>query len=117
MAATKSCGFFFLFVTLHCKNRIMQSIYHFILLIVAAVAIFIGYRKGLIKQLAGIVGMILGIVSVHLFSDSVEPIIREQFPSFQGGFLEDYTYSVVTACVIFLAGCGFRDHLHFARHL
>ncbi|MBE6313558.1 MAG: CvpA family protein [Bacteroidales bacterium] len=92
----------------------MQSIYHFILLIVAAVAIFIGYRKGLIKQLAGIVGMILGIVSVHLFSDSVEPIIREQFPSFQGGFLEDYTYSVVTACVIFLAVYVAMQLLSFA---
>lgn len=81
----------------------MQSIYHIILLVVAAMAIFIGYRKGLINQLAGVIGVILGIVSVHLFSDSIEPIIREQFPSFKGGFLENYTYSVVTACVIFLA--------------
>ena len=96
----------------------MQSIYHFILLIVAAVAIFIGYRKGLINQLAGIVGMILGVISVHLFSDSVEPIIREQFPSFQGGFLEDYTYSVVTACVIFLAVYAVMQLLSFVfKHI
>lgn len=96
----------------------MQSIYHFILLIVAAVAIFIGYRKGLIKQMAGIVGIILGIVSVHVFSDSVEPIIREQYPSFKGGFLEDYTYSVVTACVVFLAVYAVMQLLSFVfKHI
>lgn len=81
----------------------MGSIYHLILIVVAAVAVFVGFRKGLVRQLAGLLGIAFGVVAAHLLQDSVEPLIREYFPSLQGSFLEDYAYGVLTPCLIFLA--------------
>lgn len=81
----------------------MHSAYHIILFIVAIVGLFVGFRKGLISQLAGVLGVILGILAVHLFSDSVEPTVRQYFTSLQGSFFEDYAYNVLTAGLIFIA--------------
>lgn len=77
--------------------------YHLVLLIVAVVALFVGFRKGLVGQLAGLLGIVFGVVAVHLFGDSVEPYVREWLPSFADSFLADYIYNVITGAVVFLA--------------
>lgn len=81
----------------------MHNIYHLILIIVAAIAIIIGFRKGLVKQLASLLGIIAGVIAAQLFHEDIEPLVREQLPSIAEHFASDYAYSVLTSCIIFLA--------------
>lgn len=78
-------------------------IFHIILIIVCVVGIFFGYRKGLIHQLASLLGLIFGIVGCQLFHEQVDEFLRDFLPGLGNSIESEYTYSILASAVIFLS--------------
>lgn len=55
-------------------------VYHLIVIVVTALAVIRGYRKGLTEQVASVVALCFGLICGHLFEPPVEDLIRELYP-------------------------------------
>lgn len=84
-------------------------IYHLIPLIVAAIALIRGYRKGITKQIPKFIGFCFGIVCAHLFAPPVEEAMRTIMPSVESKVEGEYIYSVCSHGVIYLVVYGLLD--------
>lgn len=70
-----------------------------IMLIVLGAALVYGLIRGLIKQIASLGGIILGIVACRLFADSVGPLVQRLLP---GTFSSAGSAKIVGCILLFL---------------
>ncbi len=76
-------------------------VFHIIIIIVAIVGIFIGFRKGMIHQIATILGILFGIVTCRIFHDQVVEFLQKTFPSIAETTSAEFSYSVIASALIF----------------
>lgn len=79
-----------------------NGIYHIIVIAVAIWGILSGYRKGLLRQLGGVLGMAFGISAAKLASGEFLPYVESWIPSFISGFNRGYMIRTLTGGVIYL---------------
>ena len=72
-----------------------MNILDFILLTILAIALIRGIVRGMIRQVAGLLGLIAGFVAAGHFYVRLLPTLREHFPSIP--FLEVISYAVIYA--------------------
>lgn len=77
-------------------------IFHIIVIAVAVLAIFRGFRRKLTNQISSVLGFSFGIVGAHVFAPEIEPFIRDFIPVFEGRVTESFAYSFISAAVIYL---------------
>lgn len=77
-------------------------IFHIIVIAVAVLAIFRGFRRKLTNQISSILGFSFGIVGAHVFAPEIEPSIRQIIPLFEGRVTESFAYSFISAAVIYI---------------
>lgn len=79
------------------------TFFHIIVIIAAIAGVVLGFRKGLLRQLAGLLGFGFGIVCCRLFVSQASAWISEAFPSLQGKFYSEFVCSTLAAVFIFIA--------------
>lgn len=81
----------------------MEDMFYRILVIVVALAgLFIGLRKGMVRQVAGLLGLAFGIVCSRVFHAEGIEIVKSWLPSLENKFASEIIYSVVATAVIFI---------------
>ncbi|MBD5309486.1 MAG: CvpA family protein [Bacteroides sp.] len=80
-----------------------EAAYHIIVLVVAAVALFKGFRSGFTGQVSGILGFAFGTVCCHVFGEDVESVIRMIFPGIADVPGNTFIYSVLGVAVVYIA--------------
>lgn len=73
-----------------------------IILIIAVAGLVLGYTKGFIGQLSTICGIVLGIISCHLWGDWATRVLVEIVPEAAGWPSPEYTTAIVANIVLFL---------------
>lgn len=77
-------------------------VYHLTVILVAALAVIRGYRKGFTGQISAAVGIAFGVVCARLFSLPVEEMLRDAFPALQSRFGSSFLYSMASAGGVFV---------------
>ncbi len=77
-------------------------IYHLIALIIFAVAIVRGYRKGLFRQVPLLIGFCFGVVCARLFCQPVCDGLHELFPSWGAKPDGSYVYCTIATGLIYI---------------
>ena len=76
-------------------------IYQLIVLIVAAVSVLWGFRRGFTRQLPSIIGMAFGIISARLLAPALTELMYGTFPSVHGKVEEKFVYDTISSTIIF----------------
>jgi len=77
-------------------------IYHLIVLTVAAVAAFRGFRLGLGRQTPSLIGVAFGIVCARLLSGGMAEILYGAMPSARGCVEETFVYDTLANALVFV---------------
>lgn len=77
-------------------------IYQIIVIIVAAVAVVKGFRKGFTGQVAGVLGFAFGAVCAHVFGDDMGQLLQSWFPSIRHAVGSPFIYGLLSAVVVYL---------------
>jgi uncharacterized membrane protein required for colicin V production len=77
-------------------------IYQIIVLLVAAFAIFRGFKRGFARQTHSVIGVAFGIICCHIFMPPMMEIIRNGFPQRIGHPEELAFYSIMACALIFM---------------
>lgn len=75
--------------------------YHLVLICVAVAGIWRGYRKGLVHQLAGVLGIGFGIVASRLFSGMLAEWLIERYPGIGISWCPDFVYGALASAIVF----------------
>lgn len=75
--------------------------YPLIIILVLALAVWRGWSRGLLHQLATLLGLAFGIVFVRIFGSDVSLWLQETCPQLGRGVFPEYTYSMVAAAIVF----------------
>lgn len=75
--------------------------YHLVLICVAVAGIWRGYRKGLVHQLAGVLGIGFGIVASRLFGGMFAGWLMEHYPGIGIDWCPDFVYSALASAIVF----------------
>ncbi len=81
--------------------RIKIMIFPLIIIVVLVLAAWRGWRRGLLHQLAALLGLAFGIVFARLFCGDVATWLADTFPSLGNCVLPEYTYSAVAVALIY----------------
>lgn len=76
-------------------------LYHLIVIGLAALSIFRGYKLGLMRQTSAILGMIFGIVCARIFAPLCVDYFMSLQPDFMRGFNSPYIFATLSAGVIY----------------
>lgn len=82
--------------------RMSEAAYHIIVIVVAAVALFKGFRSGFTGQISGILGFAFGTVCCHVFGEDAEQMLRGILPSIAEVPGNTFIYSVMSVAVVYL---------------
>lgn len=86
-----------------------DAIYNITVLVVAALAVVKGFRRGFTGQVSGILGLAFGAVCAHVFEDSAEEAVRSLLPGIRHVAGSAFIYSVLgTGCVYLAVYFAFR---------
>ncbi|MCM1005944.1 MAG: CvpA family protein [Prevotella sp.] len=87
----------------------LGMIFHLIVIVVLLLAVWHGWRRGVAKQLASLLGLAFGFVAARIFytqaADMLDPMVpaAEKFaPEPFGSWMREYTGYIVGASVIFI---------------
>lgn len=85
----------------------IETVYHIIVIAVAAYAVIKGFQKGFTGQISGILGFAFGTVCAHVFEPEAEALFRSIFPGIRNAVGSAFIYSVLSAvsvyCLVYLA--------------
>lgn len=81
----------------------------YIIIILLAVSLFLGFKKGLLKQLGSLAGVIIGIVAARLFTSSLSQWLAEKgyfdyLVSAAPEMFREYVNSTIAALILFIGG-------------
>lgn len=77
------------------------QIYHIMVVLTAAAGLVIGWRKGFLRQIGGLCGIILGMILCRVLHDPGIEAVRSLWPSVEGKFASDFIYSTLASALIF----------------
>lgn len=80
-------------------------IYQLIVLIVAAAALIIGFRKGLARQTPAVIGVAFGIISGRLLAPGLNDVLYGAFPSVHGKVEQTFVYDTIASTLVFTGIC------------
>lgn len=80
----------------------MEGIYFILVLVLALVGAFRGFRVGLIGQIASVLGVGFGLACAHVFELPVQEWLRDVFPSWQHRVSGEFSYSLAASSLLFL---------------
>ena len=79
-----------------------DTFYRILVIIVALIGLFVGIRKGMVRQVAGLLGLAFGIVCSRVFHAEGVEIVKSILPSLADKFASEIIYSVIATAIIFL---------------
>ena len=79
----------------------MSTVYHLIVLLVAAVSVIWGFRRGFARQIPSAIGIALGVVSARLLAPGLEDIMYGAFPSVHGKSEQQFVYDTISSAIVF----------------
>lgn len=82
-------------------NKMGNTVYHLILICVAIAGVWIGYRRGFVRQLSGLLGLGFGVVASRLFSHDLALWLMEKYPGLGVDFCREFTYQVLASAIIY----------------
>lgn len=80
-----------------------NGVYYVIIIAVSVLGLFLGYRKGFLRQIGGVLGMAFGIVTVRMTAPDCMNYIDQWIPPYVSGFKRDFFLQTLTCGVIYLA--------------
>lgn len=85
------------------------SAYHIVILLCAVAGVFRGWRKGMLGQVGGLLGLAFGIVFCRLFHTEAANAVRSILPFIEGFFAADFIYASLGTLGLYTAVyLGFR---------
>ena len=82
----------------------MQNvIYHVIVLLIAAVAVVCGFRRGFARQTPSVIGMAFGIICARLLAPGLDDVLYGAFPSVHGKVEEKFVYDTLSTGMVFFS--------------
>lgn len=78
-----------------------DTFYRLLVIIVALAGLFVGLRKGMVRQVASLLGLAFGIVCCRVFHAEGVEIVKSWWPSINEHFASEITYSVLATAAIF----------------
>lgn len=85
------------------EKQMNDAFYHILVIVVAALAVVKGFRRGFTGQISGILGLAFGTVCAHVFDVQAEEVVRMLIPGLQGRPGSAFAYSVIAAALVYLA--------------
>ncbi|MBD5171747.1 MAG: CvpA family protein [Bacteroidales bacterium] len=79
----------------------MEIIFHLVAIVVVAVSVLLGFRKGLLRQLPSVIALAFGIVATHIFLFPVADAVYSIFISVHGKCYENFFCTTIAAALIF----------------
>ena len=80
-----------------------NAFYQLLVIAIALIGVFRGYRKGFIDQISGVLGFAFGTVCCHVFAEPGEDLARNLFPGIANHLGADFIYSIIGAATIYLS--------------
>lgn len=80
----------------------VNGLYYVIIIIVAVGGIFLGYRRGILRQIGGVLGMAFGIVTVRMTAPDTVQYIDQWIPPVVSGFKREFLVQSITCSSIYL---------------
>lgn len=89
-------------------------IYTLIVLVVGALSVVWGFRRGLGRQTSSIVAIAFGLVSARLLAPGLQQVLYGAFDSLRGAVEEQFIYETLSASIVFVTVYGvFRAIISF----
>ncbi len=89
-------------------------IYTLVVLVVGALSVVWGFRRGLCRQTSSIVAIAFGLVSARLLAPGLQRVLYGAFDSLRGAVEEQFIYETLSASIVFVTVYGvFRAILSF----
>lgn len=82
-------------------SHLTDMAYHILALAIGAWAIVRGFRKGITRQMCGLLGFAFGIVSARILAEPGEAAARSIMPAFDGPVGDRFIYSIASGAAIF----------------
>lgn len=79
----------------------MGALYHLLIVVAGISGILFGFRKGLLRQTAGLLGIALGIVADRIFHSSVAEILSTAWGAGADGICGRFLVSVISTLLVF----------------
>lgn len=73
-----------------------------ILLIIFIVSAWLGFRKGIIRQLGSLAAIVVAIIACRTLAPSVAELIFGSHPDWETGSISHATVSIVSNCIVYL---------------
>ncbi|MGN0236957.1 MAG: CvpA family protein [Lepagella sp.] len=78
-------------------------IYTLVVLVVGALSVVWGFRRGLGRQTSSIVAIAFGLVSARLLAPGLQQMLYGAFDSLRGAVEEQFVYETLSASIVFVA--------------
>lgn len=89
-------------------------IYTLVVLVVGALSVVWGFRRGLGRQTSSIVAISFGLVSARLLAPGLQQVLYGAFDSLRGAVEEQFIYETLSASIVFVTVYGvFRAIISF----
>ena len=79
-----------------------ETVYPLLVILLGVVGLVSGYRRGLARQVSGVLGVAFGIVCARLFSPVCGEKLLEIYPAVGDGFAGPFTVSCLSAGGVFV---------------
>lgn len=79
-----------------------SGIYYIIVIVVAVWAVLTGYRKGLLRQMPGVLGMAFGIVAAGMLGPECYDVVDGWLPASVSGFRRPFVIQTLCCGIIYL---------------
>lgn len=80
----------------------MGAFYHIIVILVAGISVIAGFRRGLVCQISGVLGMAFGCVLTRVFGSDLAGLFSGLFTGLQGEFGGLFSCRVMAASLIYV---------------
>ena len=76
-------------------------IYHLIVLLASALAIFWGFRRGMVRMVPSAIGIAFGVICARIFAPPLEDVLKDTFPGAVDTIYENFYYDSISTFIIF----------------
>lgn len=78
-------------------------LYNLIIFAVAALAIVVGFRRGLSRQIPSAIGIAFGVVCARLLAPGLNQVLYGAFPSVHGQVEQRFVYDTISTAIVFFS--------------